>query len=87
MVSLEKRLELRKQQCAALRATADALDDALEAALAEKTALRSRLVAEIAGRMSGGYEVRMAEAEARVVEFEKAFADALRRNSQPGEPA
>ena len=79
MVSLQKRLELRKQQCAALRATADALGDALAAALAEKTAFRSRLVAEIAGHMSGGYEVRMAEAEARVVGFEKAFADALRR--------
>lgn len=86
MVSTLKRLELRKQQCAALRATADALDAALGEALDEKRALRNRLVAEIAEHLPGDYESRIAEAEARVIEFEDAFRAAMHRRKQDTPP-
>ena len=79
MVSTLKRLELRNQQCAALRATADALDAALAEALDEKRALRNRLVSEIAEHLPGDYESRRAEAEAKVIEFEDAFRAAMLR--------
>ena len=85
MVSTLKRLELRKQQCAALRATADALDAALAEALDEKRALRNRLVAEIAEHLPGDYESRRAEAEAKVIEFEDAFRAVMLRR-KPSTP-
>ncbi len=86
MTSTLKLLNLRKQQCAALRATADALDSALGEALDEKRALRNRLVAEIAEHLPGDYESRIAEAEAKVIEFEDAFRAAMRRRKQDTPP-
>ena len=46
---------------------------ALGEALDEKRALRNRLVAEIAKHLPGDYESRIAEAEAKVIEFEDAL--------------
>ena len=59
---------------------------ALGEALDEKRALRNRLVAEIAKHLPGDYESRIAEAEAKVIEFEDALRAAMRRRKQDTPP-
>ncbi len=57
------------------------LIDAVTDLTRENRALRNRLVSEIAQHVAGDYETRVAEAEARVNEFEDAFRSAMRRRA------